>query len=173
METFDLQPPQPPILYGPFGSWTLCPLSLSLGSVPSRLISDGQALPVITFLLNSPNSDLITHLHSFVLLFSHLWNQLLQSVQSHSSLQGFKTIPGWMTGDRLVRDMVDAGLMLVASLVRDVAMPLKQCPYYQYAGAHFTDLGRMTGCQPHLVSIQRPTGLKLRTRGSQASHSNH
>ena len=35
--------------------------------------------------------------------------------------------------------------LLVASLVRGVAVPLMHCPYYQYTGAHFTDLGRMTG----------------------------
>ena len=27
----------------------------------------------------------------------------------------------------------------------DAAMPLMQCPPYQYTGAHFADLGRMTG----------------------------
>ena len=27
----------------------------------------------------------------------------------------------------------------------DVAMPLMQCPPYQYTGAHVADLGRMTG----------------------------
>ena len=27
----------------------------------------------------------------------------------------------------------------------DVAMPLMQCPPYQYTGTHFADLGRMTG----------------------------
>ena len=35
--------------------------------------------------------------------------------------------------------------LLVASLVRVVAMALMQCPYCQYTSAHFTDLGRMTG----------------------------
>ena len=27
----------------------------------------------------------------------------------------------------------------------DAAMPLMQCPPYQYTGTHFADLGRMTG----------------------------
>ena len=37
--------------------------------------------------------------------------------------------------------------LLVASLVRGTAMPLMQCPYYRYTGAHFTNLRRlMTGC---------------------------
>ena len=27
----------------------------------------------------------------------------------------------------------------------DAAMPLMQCPSYQYTGTHFADLGRMTG----------------------------
>ena len=35
--------------------------------------------------------------------------------------------------------------LLVASLVRGTATPLMQCPYYQYTGAHFTKLRRMTG----------------------------
>ena len=35
--------------------------------------------------------------------------------------------------------------LLVASLVRCTAMPLKQVPYYQYTGAHFADLRRMPG----------------------------
>ena len=42
-------------------------------------------------LVKLPKSKLTTHLHSFVPLFSCLWNQLPQSVQSHSSLQGLKT----------------------------------------------------------------------------------
>ena len=35
--------------------------------------------------------------------------------------------------------------LLVASLVRGAAMLLMHCPYYQYTGAHFADLERMTG----------------------------
>ena len=35
--------------------------------------------------------------------------------------------------------------LLVASLVKDAAMLLMQCPYYQYTGTHFADLGRMSG----------------------------
>ena len=35
--------------------------------------------------------------------------------------------------------------VLVASLDRDLAMPLIQCPYCQYTGTHFADFGRMTG----------------------------
>ena len=48
-----------------------------------------------------------------------------------------------------------------------------QCSYYQYTGAHFTDLGRMKCFVIPLVLIQRPEGLELRTLGSQASHTNH
>ena len=35
--------------------------------------------------------------------------------------------------------------LLVASVDRGVAMSLMQCPYYQYTGTHFANLGRMTG----------------------------
>ena len=42
-------------------------------------------------------------------------------------------------------------------------------PLYQDTGTHFAGLGRMTGYQPHLVLIQQPTGLKLRTLRSSAS----
>jgi len=35
--------------------------------------------------------------------------------------------------------------LLVPSLVEGAAVPLIQCPYYQYNGACFADLGRMTG----------------------------
>ena len=58
--------------------------------------------------------------------------------------------------------------LLVASFVRSAAVPLLQCPNYQYTGAHFTDLGRMAGWINPQVLIQWPTGLELRTRGSQA-----
>ena len=38
-----------------------------------------------------PISRITAHLHSFIPLFSSLWNKLPHSVQSHSSLQAFKT----------------------------------------------------------------------------------
>ena len=43
-------------------------------------------------LVKLPKPRCTAHLHSFVPLFSHLWNQLPQSIQSHSSHQGFKII---------------------------------------------------------------------------------
>ena len=52
----------------------------------------------------------------------------------------------------------------------DAAMLLMQCPPYQYTGAHFADLGRMTGWLNLLVYlIQQPTGLELRILVSQAN----
>ena len=38
-----------------------------------------------------PKSRITAHLHSLIPLFSRLWNKLPHSVQSHSSLQAFKT----------------------------------------------------------------------------------
>ena len=35
---------------------------------------------------------------------------------------------------------VSSPWLLVASLVEGAAMPLTQCPFYQYTGAHFADL---------------------------------
>ena len=35
--------------------------------------------------------------------------------------------------------------LLVAPLVEGTAVPLMQCPYYQYTVAHFANLRRMTG----------------------------
>uniref|UniRef100_A0A8C4QN49 Integrin beta n=1 Tax=Eptatretus burgeri TaxID=7764 RepID=A0A8C4QN49_EPTBU len=42
-------------------------------------------------LVKLPKSRITAHLHSFIPLFSRLWNKLPQSIQSHSSLQPFKT----------------------------------------------------------------------------------
>ena len=42
-------------------------------------------------LVKLPKSRITAHLHSFIPLFSHLWNKLPHSLQSHSSLQAFKT----------------------------------------------------------------------------------
>ena len=50
--------------------------------------------------------------------------------ESHLTHSSHRVLPFWL---------------LVAPLVRGAAMPLMQCPYYQYIGAHFADLGRMTG----------------------------
>ena len=38
-----------------------------------------------------PKSRITAHLHSFIPLFSRLWNKLPHSILSHSSLQAFKT----------------------------------------------------------------------------------
>ena len=43
--------------------------------------------------------------------------------------------------------------LLVASLVRGMALPLLQCPYYQHTGVYFSDL-RTTGWVNPLVLIQ-------------------
>ena len=74
-----------------------CPLCLLLplfGLAPSALflpcppqVSEGCSfLPV-----KHPKFRFTSHLHSFHPVFSHLANQLPQSVQSHPFLQGFKT----------------------------------------------------------------------------------
>ena len=42
-------------------------------------------------LVKLPKSRITAHLHSFIPLFSRLWNKLPHSVQSHFSLQAFKT----------------------------------------------------------------------------------
>ena len=56
--------------------------------------------------------------------------------------------------------------LLVASLAWSAAIPLMQCPYYQYTGAHFADNGRMASWVNPLVLVQWTTGLKLITQGS-------
>ena len=43
------------------------------------------------FLVKLPKSRIPAHLHTFILLFSCLWNKLPHSLQSHSSLQAFKS----------------------------------------------------------------------------------
>ena len=42
-------------------------------------------------LVKLTKSRITAHLHSFIPLFPHLWNKLPHSLQSHSSLQAFKT----------------------------------------------------------------------------------
>ena len=42
-------------------------------------------------LVKLPKSRIAANLHSFIPLFSHLWNKLPHSLQSHSSLQVLKT----------------------------------------------------------------------------------
>ena len=42
-------------------------------------------------LVKPPKSRITAHLHSFIPLFPRLWNKLPHSIQSHSSLQAFKT----------------------------------------------------------------------------------
>ena len=42
-------------------------------------------------LVKLPKSRITAHLHSFIPPFPRLWNKLPHSIQSHSSLQAFKT----------------------------------------------------------------------------------
>ena len=60
----------------------ICPHHISSG----RLRSANNSL-----LVKLPKSRIVAHLHSFIPLFSHFWNKLPHSLQSHSSLQVFKT----------------------------------------------------------------------------------
>ena len=82
----------------------------------------------------------------------------VKSARAESSRKGFhRMLPFWL---------------LVASLVRDAAMQLMQCPYYQYTGAHFADLGRMTGCQPPGVNLVA-NGTRIQDPRIQSHHPNH
>ena len=60
----------------------ICPHQISAGC--SRSANN-------PLLVKLPKSRITAHLHSFIPLFPHLWNKLPHSVQSHSSLQAFKT----------------------------------------------------------------------------------
>ena len=93
----------------------------------------------------------------FFLVYQHVEFQLSTSLRRYRTLisvSSHRVLPFWL---------------LVASLVRGAAMPLMQCPYYQYTGAHFANFRRMTGWVNPLVLIQWPTELELRTLGSQAT----
>ena len=67
-----------------------------------------------------------------MILILHLFSKLLLLLTApyHSHYGSHRVLCFWL---------------LVASLVRGVAMPLMQCPYYQYTGANFADLGSKTG----------------------------
>ena len=52
-------------------------------------------------LLKLPTSWITSHLHSFIPLFFHLWNKLPHTLQSHSSLQVFKTAVHHHGGGRM------------------------------------------------------------------------
>ena len=71
-----LAPPPPPALSA------ICPHHIS--AVRSRSANN-------PFLVKLPQSRIAAHLHSFIPLFPRLWNKLPHSIQSHSSLQAFKT----------------------------------------------------------------------------------
>ena len=60
----------------------ICPHHISTG----RSRSANNPLQV-----KLPKSRITAHLHSFIPLFSRLWNKLPHSILSHSSLQAFKT----------------------------------------------------------------------------------
>uniref|UniRef100_UPI00358EF48E uncharacterized protein n=1 Tax=Myxine glutinosa TaxID=7769 RepID=UPI00358EF48E len=74
--------------------------SRSDGAIPSIALS-GLCPPNIPtgrtrsacnpLMVKLPKSRLSAHLHSFIPLFSRLWNKLPHSLQSHSTLQVFKT----------------------------------------------------------------------------------
>ena len=66
--------------------------------------------------------------------------------------------------------LVTAGCIIVG----DAAMPLMQCPYLPVHWCSFHQPQKDDRLsQPHLVLIQQPTGLKLRTLRSQTSYPNH
>ena len=68
---------------GPPALSAICPHHISAG----RSRSANNPL-----LVKLPKSPITAHLHSFIPhFFSHLWNKLPHSIQSHSSLQAFKT----------------------------------------------------------------------------------
>ena len=77
------------VFYRPFSSlalpvlFVICPHHISTG----RSRSANNPL-----LVKLPKSRITAHLHFFIPLFSHLWIKLPHSVQSHSSLQAFKTV---------------------------------------------------------------------------------
>jgi len=70
--------------------FTWFPVELALYSRPSdSLLQYAHASPVTPSLLNV-HSTLSTHFHSFVPLFSHLWNCLPDTILLHSPCQDFK-----------------------------------------------------------------------------------
>ena len=73
-----------------FSSLPLCPLHAL--SLPTPEVSAGHTWTTSNpFLVKLPKSRTTAHLNSFVPIFFCLWNQLPDSLQSHSSLQVFKT----------------------------------------------------------------------------------
>ena len=68
----------------------LAPSALSMLCPPSGSAVHTQST-INPFLVKLPTSRITTHLHSFVPLFCCLWSKLSHSLQSHSSLQVFKT----------------------------------------------------------------------------------
>ena len=73
----------PPLQSRPPALSAICPHHISAG----RSKSANNPL-----LVKLPKSRITAHLHSFIPLFPHLWYKLPHSIQSHSSLQTFKTV---------------------------------------------------------------------------------
>ena len=81
------------------GRWSFCLLPSPLQPCPPALsaicphhISSGHSRSANNpLLVKVPKSRITAHLHSFIPLFSRLWNKLPHSIQFHSSLQAFKT----------------------------------------------------------------------------------
>ena len=81
------------------GRWSFCLLPSPLQPCPPALsaicphhISTGCSMSANKpLLVKLPKSRITAHLHSFIPLFSRLWNKLPHSINFHSSLQAFKT----------------------------------------------------------------------------------
>ena len=65
--------------------------ALSCFQTPSQVSAWHTRSTINPLMIKLPKSRITVYLHSFIPLFSHLWNQLSHSLQSHSSLQVFKT----------------------------------------------------------------------------------
>ena len=64
----------------------------ALSAICPHHISTGRSRSANNpLLVKLPKSRITAHLHSFIPLFSRLWNKLPHSILSHSSLQAFKT----------------------------------------------------------------------------------
>ena len=75
-----------------FYSLLFCLTPPALSVICPHHISTGRSRSANNpLLVKLPKSRITAHLHSFIPLFSRLWNKLPHSIQSHSSLQAFKT----------------------------------------------------------------------------------
>jgi len=65
----------------------------ALSAIYAHQISAGRPMSANNLhLVKLPKSRMTAHLHPFISLFSHLWDKLPHSVQSHSSIQAFNTV---------------------------------------------------------------------------------